>query len=1048
MTDHTFVISLEPAGPYYIGDRVKVKVKLEPARGTLSSNKPQVTIACGLFDPPSFDVFVNVNETNTVTVKSAGTESMTATPTARPSSTMTARFEPGASVTVKPFPTVSFDSPAIQSVVTIDGAEADNYAVGKANVKLKLSEAAPPKGAEAELFSPVLGSRKYIAKFNSGETRAVVAVIIEVSTNIRDFSVEGKKNCTTADDGAGVRARGKLPAISFAAEPFTIAKQDGKPLLLSGAKTNVKVTLDYLAPAAVKGKLTCPAFKAEAPFTIAKGAKEFSVPVEAVQVGALEPGEQTVRLVSMEGCIDGATITADIFYQEPLTVGFVEGENWVDPPQMEFCVNNEITVMLTLNRPAEAAKDYAKVQIGGPTGVQGTVNIAQGEETGSCKIKLTKYNLSAKVELLAVGTNAQIAPESQKTIKIHQENKVTLAVPEDKGPFFPNENVDIPVTLKYAAAEDGKVATLKSALFGSTTYDVEFQKGSQETTVTVKLTNIPADKKKETITLEGVTGFRLDDDHKAIELNVEKVWQLTFDGDPEPAGPYFLGDKVKFKVKLSKGAPEAETVGDLECAGAFEPVPVVMGQGESEAEVEAEFTGTPKAEAFTVSFKPANDKYKAGAKNATRSIKFIADPVMSIPLTTRTSAPITQYESYTSAGSVYTYVFRNGCAGTITVKLNTANAPQSGSKGKLTCTAFAEDVEFDISAQEIQVPVKFLKAVEDGEVKLSVVQGATVHATENVIKVKVRSGTLVQISPEADWITPDGPYEVNDEITLKLFLDGKEPTADATLEVRSDSFATVKVTIAKDKWVEGETQTFEVKAKLTATNWVRDPLIQLKVPVNCELGQTPERRVPVQSKTTAFFRKLHLPSVWTEPDGHFYQGDKFKLTVELKRPAREDGKALVKLKASEAGIFPKNADLNNEEVYEVKFEKDKTLAEVVVEIVKPTDVAQYLTAKKKIQVLIEEIAGARVYKGTDVAVDISLHPFPEAYFGTKSSVLNQKKPEGTEPYIYRVTQKPTLRIKLLEKAPQKGCKVKVVSKVFGEGKEYEVEFKFPAADGK
>jgi len=372
MPDRKVFVKVKSAGPFYPGDEATLEVRIDPPLGMLS--KQPVVLNCPLFDQASLSL--RASGEVKVRFKAAGSD------TVAPVSIYPVGSAP--TISVLPLPAVSFET------VPISGEkipEEDAYRIGPAQVRLKLSAEAPPKGAVAVISGECL-NKEYKVKFGGRNRTAVQQVVlIDTSGLARDLQVAAESGCADTTPPAKVAVAVSQPTINFADPPFdtTVGRnRENKPLFRPGQQAKVKVRLNYPAPHEVKATITCPSLESTASVTIAKGRQEADVNLKFTSDSS-GFGDRRLELSIESGCLLGDNRAIDIAVQPPLAISFVEETSWITPEQ-DFCIGDEAEVQVELNHPAPFTGNevYALVSINNKPA--GQIRIPQGERKGSAKI--------------------------------------------------------------------------------------------------------------------------------------------------------------------------------------------------------------------------------------------------------------------------------------------------------------------------------------------------------------------------------------------------------------------------------------------------------------------------------------------------------------------------------------------------------------------------------------------------------------------------------------------------------------------------------------
>jgi len=1026
LADQEFQITLDPPGPYSKDDEVTVKITLNPSHSFFSGKKSTFEMSCSQFQPSNVKATIRSDLSPKVKIKGVDDGPIDFDLNVIQNDcayTITTGLE----ITVNGLPKVSFDDTPITPLDDSVDLGNNEYPIGNANINLKLNAPAPSSGSKATVSSDAFSGEKEV-KFAKGATTASVKVSLQETTGQRTLTLAEKEYCIKASSCKDVPINVRPPKIKFADSPYKsgVTEENGKNVCKPGDTISFNLEFDYKTPATAKGKLTSAALKKDKDFSVSKGKNTTSFSAE-IGPEDQSKGDHKIRLINESGCGLDEPKLADISVIPPASITFEDGDNWI-VPNADYCVGDKVTFKIKLNDAATETKVYGKLQVGSGSPIDITVN--QGEQTVEVSdVELTDNNKKTKVKITPEGETKKGAV-TEKTIEVHQKNKVSINSPAEEGPFYKGDKVKIPLVLKYKANQTALAAKLKSDALFNTTYDVNFQEGSQETEVEVEIAKTPQEKKG-TVTFDVEDKFRIDDSNKSIELKTESVFEVSFaNSKPTPEGPFYEGDKAKFTVKLSSAAREAGKVGTLSCPDAFDDVEMKFGKGEEEKEFEVTFKAVTEKKELTAGFEIHQAPYQEASKNI--ESKFKLNPFPKIKFDS--SKPIS------SGGKKVSDVWNFKARDDGQVRLHIMEPPpQAGSKAKISCPSFESDYEVEFTEKgNKDVPVNFKKPLADGEVTLSKVSGCELNADNIKFKVKAENKRTVNFASGDDWVDPKAPHFIADKIKMKLALEGPPPDADVKFKIKSDGFDAKPIVIAKAAWTE-ESQVHEIEATLTKHATISTSHIKLIDAENCELGSNIDKEFPIGDQTTVFFKRVGTIA-FTEPSGDFFQGDKFKVTVELKNPAREDNKVLATIKASEEGIFPKNADADNKEIYQAKFAKDSKEVEVELELVKPEDTTKYVAKEKTVKISLEAIDGSNVKLGSNIEISVKIKPFPEAYFGTKTPIKDVKKPSDLEFFPFRITQKPVLRVKLTEKPPQGGVKVNLIGKAFGADKKYEVAF--------
>ncbi len=1027
MADQEFQITLDPAGPYSKDDDVTVKITLNPPHGRLSGKKSTLELACSQFSPSNIKATIRSDQSTKVKIKGIDQGPIDFDIDVVQNDT-DYTFTNGDKITVNGLPLVSFDSTAVTPLDDSVNLGNNEYPIGNANINLKLNNPAPSKGARATITCEAIkGSPKEVV-FTKGHTTASLKVELIQTTGERTLDLSEKQYCIKDSGERGVPVNVRPPKMSFADPPFKsgVTEDNGKYIAKPGDTITFNLKFDYKTPATAKGKLTSPALKADKNFSVSKGNNTTSFSAE-IGPEDQSKGDQQIRMINESGCDLGEPKLADISIIPPPSISFEAGDNWISP-NADYCVGDKVTFKVKLNDNARETKVYGKLQVGSASAIDITVN--KGEQFAEVKdVELTSYNLKTQVKITPVG-DALKGSTTEKTIAVHHENKVSIKSPTQEGPFYQGDKVKIPLSLKYNANKTAVAAKLKCDALFNKTYDVNFQEGSQETEVEVEIEKAPQEKKG-TVTFEVQDKFRIDDSNKSIELAIETVFYVSFaNAKPNPEGPFYEGDKTKFTVKLSNAARKEGKVGALECADAFDNIDMQFGKGESEKEFEATLKAVTEKKDLTATFGIHQAPYQEATKDI--ECKFTLKPFPKIRFDN--SKPV--QSGGKKENDVWTFKARDDAQ----IRVHILEAPpQAGAKAKLECPSFEQAYEVEFTEKGYKdVAVNFKKPLDDGEVKLTEISGCSLNDQHIKFKVKAENKRTVNFASGDDWVTPPAPHYIQDKVKVKLLLEGPVPDADVKFKLKSDGFDDKPIVIAKTAWTQ-ESQTHEIEAILTKHARVSTSHIKLTDPENCELGSQVDKEFPIGDQTTVYFKRMGTVA-WTEPSGDFFQGDKFKVKLELKNPAREDNQVLATVKASETGIFPKNAEADNEEVYQAKFAKDAKEAELELELVKPEKADDYLKEAKTVKISLEAVDKTNVILGSNTEISVKIKPFPEVYFGTKTPIKDVTKPKDSEFFPFRITQKPVLRVKLTEKPPQGGVKVKLAAKAFGTDKKYDVEF--------
>jgi hypothetical protein len=1026
LADQEFQITLDPPGPYSKDDEVTVKITLNPSHGTFSGKKSTFEMECSQFQPSNVKATIRSYLNSKVKIKGVDDGPIDFDLNVIQND-CAYDITTGLEITVNGLPKVSFDDPAITPLDDSVDLGNNEYPIGNANINLTLDAPAPSKGAKATVSSDAFSGEKEV-KFAKGATTASVKVSLQETTGERSLTLAQKEYCIKASTCKDVPINVRSPKMKFSDSPYKsgVTEENGKNVCKPGDTISFNLEFDYKTPATAKGKLTSAALKKDKDFSVSKGNKTTSFSAE-IGPEDQSKGDHKIRLINESGCGLDEPKLADISVIPPASITFEDGDNWI-VPNADYCVGDKVTFKVKLNDEATTTKVYGKLQVGSGSAIDITFN--EGEQTAEVSnVELTDNNKKTKVKITPEGETKKGAV-TEKTIAVHQKNKVSIKSPAEEGPFYKGDKVKIPVALKYNANQSALAAKLKCDALFDETYDVNFQEGSQEAEVEVEIAKTPQEKKG-TVTFDVEENFRIDDDAKSIELKTESIFEVSFaNSKPTPEGPFYEGDKAKFTVKLSSAAREAGKVGTLTCTDAFDDVDIKFGKGEEEKEIEVTFKAVTEKKDLTATFEIHQAPYQEAEKNI--ESKFKLNPFPKIRYDT--SKPIT------SGGKKVSDVWNFKARDEAQVRVHILEAPpQAGAKAKISCPSFESGYEVEFTEKgNKDITVNFKNPTDDSEVTLSKVSGCELNDDNIKFKAKVANKRTVNFASGEDWVTPKAPHFIKDKIKMKLALEGPPPDADVKFKIKSDGFDTKPIVIAKTAWTE-ESQTHEIEATLTKHATISTSHIKLIDGENCELGSNIDKEFPIGDQTTIFFKRIGTIA-FTEPSGDLFQGDKFKITVELKNPAREDNQVLATLKASEEGIFPKNADADDKEVYQAKFAKDAKETEIEIELIKPEDTTKYVANEKTVKISLEVVEDTNVKLGSNKEISVKIKPFPEVYFGTKTPIKDVKKPADSDIYPFRITQKPVLRVKLTDKPPQGGVKVKLSGKAFGTDKKYDVAF--------
>ena len=181
---------------------------------------------------------------------------------------------------------------------------------------------------------------------------------------------------------------------------------------------------------------------------------------------------------------------------------------------------------------------------------------------------------------------------------------------------------------------------------------------------------------------------------------------------------------------------------------------------------------------------------------------------------------------------------------------------------------------------------------------------------------------------------------------------------------------------------------------------------------------------------TQVAKKIHFEEffsgVFTSPQKHFYQGDKFKVRVGMQNPAAEDSSVGV-IKA-DPGVFRPNPFMGDQEAYPVKIFANSKTADVEVEVFGA------VAAAKTVSLTLTTTTAGFAAAGK-VTVPVQLKPYPTVHFDVKEPLRRtdaKKKitlPFGPSapPPSFTVTEKAILRICLDDLPPQVGAGVNITS---------------------
>ncbi len=439
-------------------------------------------------------------------------------------------------------------------------------------------------------------------------------------------------------------------------------------------------------------------------------------------------------------------------------------------PQKDICSGDKMSLNFVLDRPASSDAEFAVLDISGKASLP--VKFASGAKDAVVEYTFGddfEYPLNAKFKLDKF-KYCKAGDTTSQSLKIHQENKVSVFAPKEKGPFFPGEKLNVRVKLKYKHNFEDKSSVTAGklkcpGLFAD--FPLDFSKTDpQEKTFAVEIKKDIERHPETKIEFEPADFFRKDDSNFEFTVAVEKALSINFaEGDAwiSPSHPeYCAGDKVTLKAVLSikNPATEDKKYGEITIGGK-KTADVTIPKGQDEGTVEVELK---EANAKT-EIKLDGFGCKAG-NNASKQVKVLAANKASL-LGPEKKGPFFKGDE-------------------VEFKIQLEHQPdfKDDAEEKTAGNIKAQDALFEgeravkfkkADAKEKKVVLKLKdNPAKDGEFEVEFEAAAPFRtdSSKKKVKVKCKKGLTVSFSGKPD---PSGPFFRDDEAEVKLSFSDPVP---------------------------------------------------------------------------------------------------------------------------------------------------------------------------------------------------------------------------------------------------------------------------------
>lgn len=514
MGDHTVSIAgVTPPPPWTVGDQVKVKLKATPPLKLGKSAK--VTLRCAAWATP--EAVVDVRSTAFV----KGTFARAGQAELRLAGVQGALT--GTAITtgeVQAQATVAFAPEPIAELSKAPGTP-HGIKLGVQNLRLAVKGRPAGKGARVRLTCEAF-EEPAEARIPENDPSPLAQVLVAFQDPARpvEVTLEAVEGC--ALEGGAAKLTTTIHPVAPKASLAWKTPADADRTFLAGETVELQLALD--APVQTSAELVLRSEtgldgKKKAVPVKKGGAAPRPLPVTLSK--KLEEGTCELLLARVSGdvLVDEQRRLLRVKVAPPLSVSFPD-TGWITPESKKGYVTGEtVRLVARLNQPAPSAGEWAKVTVGSDPPRALTWD-AGTQDSQPVEVELTTFDTKTKVTLEGKDDTVQVGPHAEKTIAVHQANRVLFAerTEKPKPPHYPGDTVEVTVKLKYplVLTEDQKARGERQAEVGTISgpanllvadVPVRMDEGAQELAVTLEL-GPDAPGGKHTLTLTPSQGFR------------------------------------------------------------------------------------------------------------------------------------------------------------------------------------------------------------------------------------------------------------------------------------------------------------------------------------------------------------------------------------------------------------------------------------------------------------------------------------------------------------------------------------------------------------